>query len=81
MYFMDKVPEHGFSNFKVGDHTVTHGPDGYDVSRGFTQHIFRLKSNSQNPVFGSVVGSYRYHRGLAQHNTFAFHINQGIGSP
>ena len=79
MNLVDKMPQHGFGNLEIRYDAIAHRSNGNDVARGFSQHVLCFKSNSQNPVFGSVIGSYRHHRGLAEYYALAFHINQGIG--
>jgi len=38
----------------VGYYAITHGSNRRNVTRGFTQHIFRFQSDSKNTVFVAI---------------------------
>ena len=45
---LDEVPEHGFRDIEIRDHSVLHRANGHDATRGSPKHAFRLVSYSQN---------------------------------
>jgi molybdopterin synthase catalytic subunit len=57
------MAQHHFGDLKVGDHSVTHRADCYDIGRSAAQHAFGFVAKSQRAV---VILVDRDHRRLAQ---------------
>ncbi len=78
MHLANKVLNHFFGNFEVGDHAIAQRANGLDVSRRPAQHHLRLVPNSQD-LFLAFHISDGDHRRLVQNNTAPLHIDECIG--
>ena len=81
VHLADEVAQHGLGDLEIGDHPVLHGTDGHDVAGGAAQHHLGFPAHRQHPVAVPVpaILAHRHHRGLAQDDTLAFDIDQGVG--
>lgn len=73
MHFLDEMPEHCLSDFKIGNNTVFHGPDGHDISRSAAQHSLGLFADSQNIGSPCLDG---YNGRLTQNNALIADVNK-----
>ena len=72
---VDKVAQHGFGHFEIGNHPVPHGADSHDITRGAAQHVLGFQTHGQHAIFGAVVCSNGNHRGLAENDALAFNVH------
>jgi hypothetical protein len=77
MHLFDKIAQHGFGHFKIGDDAVLHGADGLDVARRLAEHQLGLLPHGQHPAHPPVL-AHGNHRRFAQHDTFALDIQNGV---
>ena len=66
VYLFNKMSQHRFRDFKVGNDAIPHRADGGDIAGCSAQHVFCLLPDCQNPVFCPGIGSYRDNRWFAQ---------------
>ena len=77
MHLADKVFDHLLGDIKIGNHTVTHGTNGFDIARRTPEHHFRFIANSQHTI---TAGGFenRHHRRLVQNNAAPLHIDERV---
>src|ERR1044072_4103795 len=74
--FTDKVLEHLLSHFKVGNHSVSHRPDGNDVARRPAQHLLRVLTDSLDSIRHLINSD---NGGFAQYDAPSFGVHKGVG--
>ena len=79
MHLGDKMPEHRLGHFKIGNHPILHGADRLDIAGRAPKHPLGVLAHGKHPVVASGILFDCYHRGFAQNNSLAAHINTGIG--
>ena len=72
---LDKVIQHLFRDFEVGDHAIFHGLDGHDVAGRAAKHLLGLFTHRLD-LAGVFVD--RHDRGLVDHDTLTARIHQGV---
>src|SRR5690606_665862 len=81
MHHAYELLEHLFGDSKVGNDTVFHWPNGFNVARDAAQHLLGLTPYRLN-YFLAVRAAFMAngnHRRLVQHNTLAANIDKSIG--
>ena len=73
------LAEHRFGDLEIRYNTVLHRPDRDYIARRPAEHHFSLGSDGQDLVPSLVILLHRHHRGLAEHDALALHVNQGVG--
>ena len=77
-HLAEELLEHTLRHVVVGDNALPQGADGHDVPRRAAQHLPGLLAHLQQLARILV---HRHHRGLVEHDAFAFYIYQnGSGS-
>ena len=76
-HLFDKVLDHLFGHFIVGDDTLAQGTHGDDVAGGAAQHALGLRADGQR-LAGVLVDGH--HGRLAQGDTLALHEHQNGSS-
>ena len=81
MHHLDKLLEHLLSHREIGDHTVFHRANGFDVAWDFTQHRLGFMAHRLDGflALGATFVANRHHGWLIEHDTAVTYINQGIG--
>src|SRR5439155_639721 len=82
-HFLDELLQHLLGHRKVGDHAVSHRPDGGDVVRRATEHLLGGEAHLLDDALAvrAAFLADRNDRGLIQYDALAAHVNQGIGRP
>ena len=75
----DKIFDHFFRNFKIGNYAVAQRTDRLNVAGSTPQHLFGFVADRQNLFFAADFFN-RHDRRLVQHNPLPFDIYQRIGS-
>ena len=78
VHFTDKIFDHFFRDFKIGNNAVAQRTDRLDVAGGASQHLFCFVADRQNLFFAADFFN-RHDRRLVQHNPLPFDIYQRIG--
>ena len=78
MYFLDKMPQHGLGDFKVGNHAVLHGPDGDDIAGRSSDHVFCFETDGLDFVGVFIDGD---NGRLAQDDALPFDVDECVGRP
>lgn len=73
VHLVDEIPEHGLSDFKVGDNAILDRPDGGDIAWSFTKHHLGLMANRENLAHPSILSDCN-HRWFSQHYPLALDI-------
>ena len=73
---LDKVVEHLFGDFEVGDDAVFHGLDGHNVAGGAAQHLLGLSAHGLH-LAGVLVDGHN--GGLIDNDSLAGREDQGVG--
>ena len=76
MHLADKVLDHFFRHFEVGNDPVAQRAAGDDVAGGAAEHLFRLITDRAD--FASY-GVERDHAGLAEDDAFVFYVDESVG--
>jgi len=81
MDLADEVPEHLLRHLKIGDHAVLHRTHGVDALRRSPEHHFCFLAHSQDFIETGFIFSKGNHRGLVEHDPFAFYVDECVRSP
>ena len=81
MHHLDELLDHLLGDDKVGNHTVFHRADGFDVAGHLAEHRLGFAAHSLNHFFsvGTAFMANGHHRRLVQHNTLVAGKDQGVG--
>src|ERR1035437_2348853 len=77
MNFLKKIFQHLLCHLKIGNYSINQWTDSDNMGRCSTNHSLSFLTDGQN-LLGFFVN--RNNRRLGNDNTFAFNINQRIGS-
>ena len=71
MHHLDKLLEHLLSHCEIGDHTVFHRTNGFDVARYFAQHRLRFVTDCLDGflTLGATFVADRHNGWLIEHDT------------
>ena len=75
--FADKIFNHLFGDFKIGNHAVAQRTNGMNVARRAAQHLFGFVAHRQNLFFAAIFFN-RNHGRLVQHDTLSLNVDQRI---
>src|SRR4029077_18461342 len=76
--FLNKIRQHFFGDFEIGDDAVLHGLDGDDVSGSAAEHFLGFAADGDDFAADFVDG---HDGGLVHHDAFAVRKDQGVGGP
>ena len=81
MRAVNKMLEHHRGNLEISDDAILQRPYRRQIARRAPQHLFRLRTISDN-LLPPVLRIFRdrHHRRLIQNQSFTTHINQRVGS-
>ena len=81
MNHANELLKHLLGDGEVGNHTVFHRANSFNVARHLTQHLLSFFTYGLNILFGigTALLANRYHGGLIQNDPQSANINQGIG--
>jgi hypothetical protein len=77
----DEVPQHRLRDVEIGDHAVPHGPDGDDVARRPSEHLFGFRAHGQDLLFPLGVLVDGDDGRFVQHDPLSPDIYEGVGRP
>ena len=72
---LNEICQHLFSNGKVRDNAILHGPDGYNIARGSAKHVLGLFAYCFDLIRDLIDGN---NGRLVHYDTATFGINQSI---
>ena len=77
MHFADEVLDHLLGNFKIGNHAITHRPDGFHIYWRLAQHGFGLITDCIDDL-ASALRHVGDNRRLIELDALSFHIDQCV---
>jgi hypothetical protein len=78
--FLDKIPQHGFAQFEIGNHSVAQRPHGGDRVGRSAQHLPRQLPDSGPPPENFASSFFKGHdRRLIQHDPSSLDGHQRVG--
>jgi len=76
---VDEVLDHQFGDVKIGDNTVFHGTDRFDVAGGLPDHLLGLTSDGQDTLLSVFVDLDGDNGGFVDADTLTFYQNKDVG--
>ena len=76
MHFLNEIAQHGLRDIEISDHPVFHRTNRGDITRGAPEHLFGLIAHGEHFARNRMN---RDDAGFAEHNTFIFYVDEGIG--
>lgn len=75
MCLPDEVLKHLLGHFEIGDHAVSHRPDGDNVARRATKHLLGVRTNGFDLICGLIYGD---DGGFADYDAASLGVDQRV---